>query len=79
VDAILRVHHDPGAPLEKLDEYFKMKEGYIQVPTFYLGAKLKKTTPPMMLLHGALAPASMFSLLSRMSKNIWRHSLVTRS
>jgi hypothetical protein len=29
-----------------LDEYFKMKEGYIQVPTFYLGAKLKKTVLP---------------------------------
>jgi hypothetical protein len=43
VDDILCVHHDPDAPLEKLDEYFKMKEGYIHVPTFYLGAKLKKT------------------------------------
>jgi hypothetical protein len=32
VDDILCVHHDPGAPLEKLDEYFKMKEGSIQVP-----------------------------------------------
>jgi hypothetical protein len=29
VDDILCVHHDPGAPLEKLDEYFKMKEGCI--------------------------------------------------
>jgi hypothetical protein len=29
--------------LYKLDEYFKMKEGSIQIPTFYLGAKLKKT------------------------------------
>jgi hypothetical protein len=43
VDDILCVHHDPGAPLAKLDEYFKMKEGSIQVPTFYLGVKLKKT------------------------------------
>jgi hypothetical protein len=32
--------------LAKLDEYFKMKEGSIQVPTFYLGAKLKKTVIP---------------------------------
>jgi hypothetical protein len=40
------VHHDPGAPLEKLDEYFKMKEGFIQVPTFYLGAKLNNTAHP---------------------------------
>jgi hypothetical protein len=46
VDDILCVHNDPGAPLENLDEYFKMKEGYIQVPTFYLGAKLKKTVLP---------------------------------
>jgi hypothetical protein len=46
MDDILGVHHDPGSPLENLDEYFKMKEGSIQVPTFYLGAKLKKTALP---------------------------------
>jgi hypothetical protein len=34
VDDILCVHHDPGSPLTKLDEYFKMKEGSIQVQTF---------------------------------------------
>jgi hypothetical protein len=45
-DEILCVHHDPGVPLAKLDEYFKMKEGSIQVPTFYLGANLKKTVLP---------------------------------
>jgi hypothetical protein len=31
VDDILCVHHNPGSPLAKLDEYFKMKEGSIQV------------------------------------------------
>jgi hypothetical protein len=46
VDDILCVHHDPGTLLAKLDEYFKMKEGSIQVPTFYLGAKLKKNVIP---------------------------------
>jgi hypothetical protein len=46
VDDILCVHHYPGAPLAKLDEYFKMKEGSIHIPTFYLGAKLKKTVLP---------------------------------
>jgi hypothetical protein len=46
VDDILCVHHDPVSPMAKLDEYFKMKEGSIQVPTFYLGAKLKKTVLP---------------------------------
>jgi hypothetical protein len=46
VDDSLCVPHDPGTPLAKLDEYFKMKEGSIQVPTFYLGAKLKKTVLP---------------------------------
>jgi hypothetical protein len=46
VDDILCVHHDPGAPLENLDEYFKMKEGSIQVPAFYVGAKLNKTVLP---------------------------------
>jgi hypothetical protein len=46
VDDILCVHHEPGSPLAKLDEYLKMKEGSIQFPTFYLGAKLKKTVLP---------------------------------
>jgi hypothetical protein len=46
VDDILCVHHDPGSPLAKMDEYFKMKEGSIQVTTFYLGSKLKKTVLP---------------------------------
>jgi hypothetical protein len=46
VDDILCVHHEPEAPLEKLDEHFKMKEGSIQVPTFYLGAKLKNIVLP---------------------------------
>jgi hypothetical protein len=46
MDDILCVHHDPGAPLATLDEYFKMKEGSIQFTTFYLGAKLKKTFLP---------------------------------
>jgi hypothetical protein len=46
VDDILCVHHNPGAPLAKFDEYFKMKEGSIQVPTFYLGDKLKNSVLP---------------------------------
>jgi hypothetical protein len=46
VDGILYVHHDPGAPLAKLDTYFKMKEGSVKVPIFYLRAKLKKTVLP---------------------------------
>jgi hypothetical protein len=46
VDDILCVHHDHCTPLAKLDEYFKMKEGSIQVPTLYLGAKLKNTVLP---------------------------------
>jgi hypothetical protein len=46
VDDILCVHHDPGSPLAKMDEYFKMNEGSIKVPVFYLGDKLKKTVLP---------------------------------
>jgi hypothetical protein len=46
VDEILCEHHEPGAPLAKLDGYFKMKEASIQVQTFYFGAKLKKTVLP---------------------------------
>jgi hypothetical protein len=45
IDNILCVHHDLGTPLAKLDEYFKMKEGSIQLPSFYLGVKLKKVLP----------------------------------
>jgi hypothetical protein len=46
VDEILCVHHDHGAPLANLDENFKIKEGSIHVPTFYLVTKLKKTVLP---------------------------------
>jgi hypothetical protein len=45
MDDILCVHHDPGTPLKKLDEYFNMKEGSIQFPNLYLGANLSKTVP----------------------------------
>jgi hypothetical protein len=43
IEDILCVHYDHGMSLAKLGEYFKMKQGSIQVPTFYLGVKLKKT------------------------------------
>jgi hypothetical protein len=33
VEDILCLHNDPSTPLVKLYEYFKMKEGSIQVPT----------------------------------------------
>jgi hypothetical protein len=33
-------------PLTMLDQYFKMKNGSTQEPTFYFGAKLRKTTFP---------------------------------
>jgi hypothetical protein len=46
VDNILCVHHDPGTSLAHIDKYFKMKPGSIMEPTFYLGAKLKKTAMP---------------------------------
>jgi hypothetical protein len=46
VDDILGLHNDIGAPLVELDEFSKMKEGSIQVPTFYLCVKLKNTTLP---------------------------------
>jgi hypothetical protein len=36
IDDILCVHHGPGAPLAKLDEYFKMKEGCIQGHHFFI-------------------------------------------
>jgi hypothetical protein len=46
VDDVLCVNHDPGTPRSKFDEYFNMKGCSIQVPTFYLDAKLKRTVLP---------------------------------
>jgi hypothetical protein len=46
IDDIMCGHHEPGRPLAKLYEYFKMKEGSFQVPTFYVGAKLKNSVLP---------------------------------
>jgi hypothetical protein len=77
VDDILCVQQDPGAPLAKLDKYFKLKEGSIQVPIFYLGAKLKKTALPNGMVARGMS-SSMCSLMSRMSKIIWQHYLGTR-
>jgi hypothetical protein len=45
------VHHNLGDELVRLDKYFKMKDGSIQEPTFYLGAKLNK----MVLPNGVIA------------------------
>jgi hypothetical protein len=44
VDDILCVHHDPGTWLAQLDKYLKMKDGSIEKPNFYLGAKLRQVT-----------------------------------
>jgi hypothetical protein len=52
MDDILCVHHDPGTPLEKLDEYYKMKEGSIQVLTFYLGTNRKTVLPNGVIAWG---------------------------
>jgi hypothetical protein len=79
VDDILCVNRDPGSPLAELDEYFKMKEGSIQVPTFYLVAKLKKTVLTNGVVAWGMSSSKYVSLLSRMSNIIWRKSLMTRS
>jgi hypothetical protein len=42
VDDMFCVHRDPGTTLAKLDDYFKMKEGSIQVPTFYLDTNIEE-------------------------------------
>ena len=44
VDDIFLVHHDAMTALMAIDEYFKMKEGSMGDPDFYLGAKLRKMT-----------------------------------
>jgi hypothetical protein len=46
VDDILCVHHENGVPITKMDQYFKMKNGSIKEPDFYLGARLKIITLP---------------------------------
>jgi hypothetical protein len=40
------VHNDHGTYLAQIGKYFKMKPVSIMEPTFYLGAKLKKTVMP---------------------------------
>jgi hypothetical protein len=37
-------HHDALTALREIDKFFKMKEGSIGDPGYYLGAKLRKTT-----------------------------------
>jgi hypothetical protein len=37
------MHHYPGTSLDQIYKYFNMKPGSIMEPTFFLGAKLKKT------------------------------------
>lgn len=44
VDDILLAHHDAMPALMAIDKYFKMKEGSMGDPDFYLGAKLRKMT-----------------------------------
>jgi hypothetical protein len=79
VDDILCVHHDPSYPLAELDEYFKMKEGSIQVQTFYLGAKLKKTVLPNGLVAWGMSSSKYVQSAVQNVKEYKRHSLVIRS
>jgi hypothetical protein len=42
VDDILCVHRNPGTPLAKLDEYFKMKEGFHTGSNLLLGCQTEE-------------------------------------
>jgi hypothetical protein len=46
VDGILCFHHGLGTSLAQLDKYFKMKDGSIERPIFYLEAKFRQVTMP---------------------------------
>jgi hypothetical protein len=58
VNNILCVHHDPGTSLSRIDKYFKMKPGSIMEPTFYLGAKLKKTVMPNVVVDWGMSSSN---------------------
>ena len=56
-DDCLAIGHDAEGMLKELDQYFKMKEGFIGDPDVYLGAKLQKVTLPNGVSAWALCPS----------------------
>ncbi len=44
VDDTLAIHHDATSELQKLDKYFKMKDGLIADPDIYMGAKSEESS-----------------------------------
>ena len=52
VDDVLMAHHDALTALRDIDKFFKMKEGSIGDPDYYLHAKLRKMTLRMELKPG---------------------------
>jgi hypothetical protein len=63
------VHHDPGTPLAQIDLNFKMKPGSIMEPTFYLGAKLKKTVMPNGVVAWGMSSSKYVQAETKMCNN----------
>ncbi len=57
VDNILCMSHDPKELMQKLDNFFPMKEGSIGLPDIYLGAKLSKVDLPNQVDAWAMSPS----------------------
>ena len=56
VDDVMSIAHDALKPLKRLDKYFKLKEGSMGDPDFYLGAKLRKMKLPNGVWAWAMSP-----------------------
>ncbi|KAG7369945.1 reverse transcriptase RNA-dependent DNA polymerase [Nitzschia inconspicua] len=56
VDDILAISHEAMEDLQKIDYYFKMKEGSMGDPDIYLGSKIRKVTLPNRVEAWMLSP-----------------------
>ena len=53
------LHHNVITALKEIDKFFKMKEGSVGDPDFYLGAKLRKMTLPNGVEAWSMIPRNM--------------------
>jgi hypothetical protein len=70
VDDILVVSHDAIRDLDRIDYYFKMKEGSIGDPDVYLGSKIKKITLPNSVEAWLMSPTK---YVAEAVKNVERY------
>ena len=69
-DDTLCIYHDRKTALESLHRYFQMKEGSVGDPDLYLGAKLRKITPPNGVQAWSTSPRK---YIQEIVKNVEEH------